>query len=159
MKNIGDITEAIKVLLEDVSYFSDNNFTIERGTPPVTDPNFMPWIGIYRDSVKYNPRSLGIARVNTDTDNWSGLIRVVIMVKDHEVPNLEDAGADLEDAIELHIKNILDTVVGSRTLSDNVEDIKSIEVSYTYERMDEDDVTTMYMYGAVIFLDLEVITS
>jgi uncharacterized protein YkvS len=100
------------------------------------------WIGLYRRSLNYDPRNLGVPPNNYDAD----LSFVVVVQKAHL-----GSGAECEDALEESVKAVLDRMVQvPRTYIDHFSDIV---VEYTYI---ETDRTTMYFQGALIAVTAHV---
>ena len=97
------------------------------------------WIGLYRRSVDYDPRNLGVP-----PNNYEGsLIFNIIVQKTHL-----RSGEQAEDSLEDMVKKVLDRIVQvPRTYVDTFTDIT---VDYTYI---ETDRTTMYFQAALITLE------
>lgn len=100
------------------------------------------WIGIYRRSVDYDPRNLGVA-----PNNYDGTIEFTLVVQRTSMAS----GQDCEDVLEETVKAVLDRVVQiPKTYIDHFSDI---QIDYTYL---ETDRKTMYFQGALITFTAEV---
>ena len=100
------------------------------------------WIGLYRRSIDYDPRNLGVPPNNYEAD-----ITFMVFAQMARLAS----GADCEDALEDFIKKICDRVVQiPRTY---LEHFLNISIEYTYL---EDDRKTMYFQGALIMFEAEV---
>ncbi len=118
--------------------------TITRSEFVNEDPNraINGWIGIYRRSVDYDPRNLGIPPNNFEAD----LSFLVYAQK-----SFLASGEGTEDVLEEFVKSILDRVVQiPRTY---LAHFSSVGVEYTYL---EDERKTMYFQGALITFEAEV---
>jgi hypothetical protein len=115
-------------------------FRISRGEPVNEDAGqaHNGWIGLYRRSVTYEPRNLGVP-----PNNYEGDLVFSIIVQKTDLRS----GQNAEDALEGAVKLILDRIVQvPRTYVDTFTDAS---VEYTYL---ESDRTTMYFQAALITL-------
>jgi len=142
MINVSTIMIQIQDWLRDDVNLHD--FVIERSEFVNEDPGQAAngWIGIYRRSVDYDPRNLGIVPNNYEAD-----LTFMIIVQRTSV----DSGADAEDQLEGSVKAVLDRVV--QLPKDFIEHFSDIIVDYTYL---ESDRKTMYFQGALITFTAEV---
>jgi hypothetical protein len=100
------------------------------------------WIGLYRQSVDYDPRNLGLP-----PNNYEGSLDFIIYVQKAELAS----GSDAEDSLEECVKNVLDRIVQiPRKYIDTFTDIL---VDYTYENVDR---STMHFQGALITMTAHV---
>lgn len=123
-----------------------HDYTISRGEFVNEDAGLAVngWIGVYRRSLDYDPRNLGLPPNNYEAD----LVFDVIVQR----TSLE-SGADCEDALEESVKLVLDRIVQvPKTYIDHIGDIS---VEYTYL---ETDRLTMYFQGALIEFTAHVST-
>jgi hypothetical protein len=94
------------------------------------------WVGVYRRSVDYDPRNLGVPPNNYDAD----LSFSVVVQRSHL-----GSGEECADLLEKSVKTVLDRMVQiDRTYIDHFSDIR---VEYTYL---ETDRKTMYFQGALL---------
>ena len=99
------------------------------------------WIGLYRRSVDYDPRNLGIP-----PNNFRGRLTFDVMVQRTHLRSGEQAEDTLEEATKMVIDRIVQV---PRTYVDHFSDIT---VEYTYI---ESDRTTMYFLAALITMTAE----
>ena len=142
MINVATIMIQLQQWLEDDPAF--HNFAIKRSELVNEDPGLATngWLGIYRRSVDYDPRNLGIA-----PNNYEGTLEFVIIVQRTSL----DSGANAEDILEESVKAVLDRVV--QLPKTYIEHFSNIIVEYTYV---ETDRKTMYFQGALITFTAEV---
>lgn len=154
MRNVADITKVIEKIIHDSPKFAD--FTVLRsGVIPDDNPSSCPWIGIYRREASYDPRSIGYATVSTDTQNWTGQIRLAIVILRTSLNNMQGP-AYAEDELEEDIKNLLELFFSDITLKQSIDLIREVSITYTF---DEYDSEKMHVQGAIVDLLLEVIQS
>jgi len=142
MINVATITKQIQQWLKDDINLS--GYTIERSEFINEDPGRATsgWIGIYRRSVDYDPRNLGVA-----PNNYEGTLDFMVVVQRTSM----ESGADAEDILEKSVKDVLDRVV--QVPRDYIDHFSDIAIDYTYE---ETDRKTMYFQGALITFTAEV---
>ncbi len=100
------------------------------------------WIGLYRRSVDYEPRNLGVT-----PNNYHATLDFVVAVQRTAMAS----GADAEDVLEDSVKKVLDRVVQlPKTYIDHFSDIS---IDYTYL---EAERNTLYHQGALITFTAEV---
>ena len=121
-----------------------DGFTIERSEFVNEDAGRAAngWIGIYRQSVDYDPRNLGVS-----PNNYEGDLDFLVFVQRAVL----SSGAEAEDSLEEDVKNVLDRIVQlPRTYVDHFSDLS---VEYTYQNTDR---STMYFQGALISVTAQV---
>ena len=121
-----------------------DGFIIDRSEFVNEDPGRATngWIGIYRRSVDYDPRNLGVP-----PNNYHGTVDFMVIVQNTSMKS----GADAEDALEASVLKVLERVV--QVPRDYVDHFSDILVDYTYL---ETDRKTMYFQGALITFTAEV---
>ena len=142
MINVATVMEQILQWLKDDSNLQ--TFRIERSEFVNEDASLARngWIGLYRQSVDYDPRNLGVS-----PNNYHGELTFLIFVQRATL----SSGSDAEDNLELDVKNVLDRIVQiPRTYIDTFTDLV---VEYTYQNTDR---TTMYFQGALISVTAQV---
>jgi hypothetical protein len=142
MINVSTITKQIRDWLDDDPAL--DGFTIERSEFLNEDAGkaSQGWIGIYRQTVDYDPRNLGIS-----PNNYHGEVTFLIFVQRAVL----SSGCDAEDALEKDVKTVLDRLVQiPRTHIDHFSDLV---IDYTYQ---ETDRATMYFQGAMITVVAQV---
>ena len=100
------------------------------------------WIGIYRRSVDYEPRNLGVA-----TGNFEGDVTFTIIVQRSSL----ESGEACEDSLEDSVKKVLDRI--NLMPKTYIYHFSDIVIDYTYL---ESDRKTMYFQGALITFTAEV---
>lgn len=141
MINASTIMEQFKQWLQDD--IDLQGFTISRAEPVNEDAGLANngWIGLYRRSVDYDPRNLGVP-----PNNYRGsLVFNVVVQKTHL-----RSGEEAEDALEEATKKVIDRLVQvPRTYVDHFSDVV---VDYTYI---ESNRTTMYFLASLITMTAE----
>lgn len=122
-----------------------SGFAFTRGEFVNEDPGAAVngWIGIYRRSVMYDPRNLGVP-----SNNFAATLIFDVVV---QRTNLK-SGADAEDALEASTKHVLDRLVSIP--KDYIYFYKDLRVDYAYI---ETDRRTMYFQGALITATAELL--
>jgi hypothetical protein len=143
--NFAAITKAIKVQLEEHPGLADFK-GIDRGDYINTDESRTPWVGIYRDDVDIDPRTLG-----KGANNWTVHPTIRIWVQAHG-ENGEEAEDELCDALQ----RVLTALIADLTFGGTVEMIKSFRVQFTYM---EKESETLNFQWAIITLVCEVRSS
>lgn len=142
MINVATIMAQLQEWLEDDAELDGH--VVERSEFVNEDPGraVSGWIGLYRRSIDYAPRNLGVA-----PNNYEGTLDFMVIV---QRTNLR-SGADAEDDLEDSVKKVLDRVVQlPKTYIDHFSDIN---IEYTYL---ETERNTMYHQGALITFTAEV---
>jgi hypothetical protein len=142
MINVSTIMAQVQEWLQDDIKL--DGFIVERSEFVNEDPGRAAngWIGIYRRSVDYDPRNLGVT-----PNNYHGTLDFMVVVQRTSMKS----GADAEDALEESVLHVLERVV--QIPRDYVDHFSDILVDYTYL---ESDRTTMYFQGALITFTAEV---
>jgi hypothetical protein len=140
-----DITKAIVAAFTDDPAF--NAWTIGRSEYVNEDHAMTPWLGVYRQEMDYSPETLG-----EGPDYWTAVITVRLIV---QAANLA-GGEQCEDDLEGYVKDVLTKILADTTLSNTIDMVNDIKISYSYIAEDEE---TVYFQAALITLTLEVSTS
>jgi hypothetical protein len=142
MINVSTITKQIKSWLESSTDLTEFEVTRSEFVNEDAGKATSGWIGIYRRTVDYDPRNLGIP-----PNNYEGEVVIDIVIQRSSLKSGEDA----EDRLEDSIKKVLDRIVQiPKTFIDSFIDLT---VDYTYI---EDERTTMYFQGALVSLTVNV---
>lgn len=142
MINVATIMQQVLEWLQDDPEL--DGFTIERSELVNEDAGKASagWIGLYRRTVDYDPRNLGVA-----PNNYHGELTFMLFVQ----RAIMASGAEAEDALEDDVKKVLDRLVQlPRT---HVDTFTDLVIDYTYQ---ETDRTTMYFQGALITVTAQV---
>lgn len=111
-----------------------------------TDPASCPWIGVYRQPIEFDPRTLG-----SGAKNWLAKSSVVIVCQAHADggEKTEDVLAELVDAV---LDAIIDDVHFTYKGTSRVEMVTGFRVEWTYQRTDS---STLDFQEANIVIDFE----
>lgn len=142
MINVSTIMQQFLEWLEDDPNLE--GYRISRGEPVNEDAGLARtgWIGLYRRSVDYDPRNLGVP-----PNNYEGTLIFSIIIQRAHL----GSGSESEDALEEAVKHTLDRIVQvPRTYVDTFTDIT---VDYTYI---ESDSTTMFFQSALVTLEAQI---
>lgn len=146
--NVGAIAKALQLQIQndfEVSSFLKSE--VVRGDYINEDPNNTPWIGVYRGTVRYVPRTLGVS-----ARNWEPSPEIRVVIQDTNFISAENC----EDALEEHIKLVIDAIFKDTTIGGTVDMINEINVEYLYNETDREST---YFQTAIITLKLEVATA
>jgi len=147
MINFNDITKAIEEILN--SDPEINNFMNRKdvvvGEIINYDPNQTPWIGVYRGTVKYEPRTLG------SMGNWEGSPSVKIIVQATDIRS----ASQCEESLEQYVQHIINAMLADTTLNGTVDIITSFDVEQGYI---ETERASIHFQGASITFNMEVAT-
>ena len=142
MINVATIMAQLQQWLKDDVNLA--GYTIQRSEFINEDPGrAVPgWIGIYRRSIDYDPRNLGVP-----PNNYQGALDFLVVVQRTSM----ESGEACEDILEKSTKDVLDRVV--QIPRDHIDHFSDISIDYTYL---ETDRTTMYFQGALITFTAEI---
>lgn len=142
MINASTITEQIQNWLETHSDFA--NYVVTRSDFLNEDPGRATngWIGIYRRSLNYDPRNLGVPPNNYEAD-----FDFMVIVQKTSILS----GADCEDKLEESVKLVLDRIV--QIPKTYIAHFSDISIEYTYL---ETERTSLYFQGALILFTAEL---
>lgn len=92
------------------------------------DPANAPWIGVYRQPIDFDPRTLG-----NGAKNWLAKTSVVIVCQTHA-----DGGEKSEDALASLVDAVLDAIVDNLHFNydgaERVEMITGLKVEWDYQK-------------------------
>lgn len=147
MINFNDITKAVETILNDNidvrNFMSSKPVTI--GEVINYDPNQVPWIGIYRGKVNYEPRTLG------SMNNWEASPSIKIIVQHADMRS----ASKCEEVLEDYVKKIVTAILEDTTLNNTVDIITDFNVEQGYI---ETERSTVHFQGASITFNMEVAT-
>lgn len=98
------------------------------------------WVGLYMDTVAYEPRTLG-----RGTTNWQFQVSIKIIVQASHAADPEIA----HERLEGYMESVLNVLFKDITLSNQVEKLDQLDIEYATS---EDDASTMKFEGAIISL-------
>lgn len=146
MNEPAEISRKIVEVLESSLALAQVETTIERGELVNEDPDRAPWIGIYRERVRYDPRSLG-----NHGRSWRAAPTFVLVFQETDW----SSGETCEDKLDSLIRYGLDAIVAEPTLRSAIGMLTSIDVEYIYKMEDEDRI---YFQWAKVTLSADVRT-
>jgi hypothetical protein len=140
MIDLSKITKAVQEMLES----SLVGYVIVRNEPRNEDPNVAAsgkgWIGIYRGSNNYSPRTTG-------SRPWGAVVEVIVEVQTASMRSGEEAEDRLQ-AAEQEVMNVLDA---DKKLKETVDMTVGYEINY-----DINASSQMYYQAAIITVKAEV---
>jgi hypothetical protein len=109
------------------------------------DPNLAVngWVGIYMDTVAFGPRTIGMGDRNWE---FTYTFRLLIQSVDYEY------GRSAHQKLEGYVKDVLDVVLGDKTLQANVEILTEGSVTY---RFVEEIRESMHFEAALVTLQFD----
>lgn len=145
MLDMSKITAAIVKQLKADPELIKLNANISRNRYINMNPDNTPWIGVYKNNVKYDPRSLG--RHSTSFKAAPDL-RIVA-----QMGGLDEVA--VEDNLELLVQRTLNALWADPTFYNQVDMITGFDIQYSFE---ESNSEAQYFQWAVISVKLEVST-
>lgn len=101
------------------------------------------WVGLYMDTVALSPRTIG-----TGDRNWNFVYSFYVMVQAVDY----DEGRKAHEKLEGYVTDVLDVILGDKTLGNHVE--RLIDGSVTY-RFVEEVRETMHFEAALLTLKFD----
>lgn len=145
--DVSTVSAALKALLLAHPEVGGQGVTIERGARPNEELQASGWIGIYRQSVRLEPRTLG-----TDAGSRRQYVELVLLVQEQHAMS----GEDCEDKLESLLQRTMGAILSDGSLGGTVDMVGEIEVRYTdYLR---NDSTSMYVQTAALYVPGIVMT-
>lgn len=146
--DVSSVTRALETLLLNTQSLTP--CTVCRGEPINRDPNACPWIGIYRRQHDYVPRTLG---KGSGHRQFTGDIVLIVQETD------TTSGGDCEDLLDGKVKDVLDAIFTDPTISQAVDMVNEVKVTYSYDTDGDEDEFNHYFQTAFIQLTLEASTT
>ena len=146
MINRATVSKAIVALLQDkLPPTTDNGegYTVERADFAETNPDAAPWIGVYRDGVKYDPATLGDGARNLHAE---ALFRIIVMASSPV------GGADCEDQLMEYEVDVLTALRTDCTLGGTVDMVTGLGVDDSFDEFVAD---SLHVQFAIITLTAE----
>lgn len=145
MLKISQVTSAIVKQLREtpglVALVPDSE-RIVRAEYVNVDPANTPWIGVYREPVEINPRTLG-----RGGKNWQAKTSVLIVAQ-----AFNDGGEKTEDTLSELVDAVLDALRRDLTFGGNVELITGFNIDWSFRRTDSDK---MDFQQAIIMVEFD----
>lgn len=132
--NVATITEAVVQLLRDAM----PGVNVSRAEEINELPHLCPWVGVYRSSVSFPPRTLGLGTGFRDQS-----VELILVVQQAD----GSSGAECEDLLEKLIGDTVSTVLSSPSLGGSVLVVDDVNIRYSsYEKRD-----SVYFQTATIY--------
>jgi len=147
MINLSTILKALQAQLSsnvDVTEIFKKD-KITRGQYINNDPSRCPWLGIYRGTTDFEPRTLG------SVNNWEAFPKAKIIVQAISYKSGEQA----EELLEGYVEAVMDAVLTDTSIGNTVDMVTGMQVEYGYN---EEVRETVYFQSAIITFNLEVAT-
>ena len=145
MLDMSKITAALVDQLKNDSELTQLGASISRNRYLNENPENTPWIGVYKNNVPYDTRTLG--RHNT---SWKASPDLRIVVQQGGLDEIV-----VEDKLENLIKRVLDAVWTDSTFDSEVDMVTGLDVQYSFQETNSED---QYFQWAIISVKLEVST-
>ena len=143
--NVAEVTAALVEQIKNhpgcIGVFSD----VQRGEYINKEPGLTPWCGIYRESVSFEPWSLG---------NHSRSLKCTVVVNLVIQASGKD-GPDTEDKLEDAISRVMKALQSDLTVRNTVDMIKLSSILYSYEETKSESIDFQW---AFLTLNLETRT-
>ena len=147
MLNISNILSAVANQLWNTPEIQSQGYPkINIVEPLNTNPDLLPWIGLYPGNINYEPRTLGRHARNREA---TIIYRIVTQIAGYK------SGEENFAELELKVKSVLDALLSDPTYDNAVEMTNGIEVVYGLE---ESDRETVYFQQAIISVTTVITT-
>lgn len=125
--NLSKVTEAAKEQLKNNAVLISKKAIVKRGEYINMDPDLAvdsPWIGVYKSTAVYDPRTLG-----QHSQSWDGLIALKIVVQAAHGAD----GSKCEERLADWEAKTLDALWADPTLGGTVDMLVDMSAEYSYE--------------------------
>jgi len=146
MINVSDITKALKNIFDNNATMIKEGFTIERSEYVNLDEGRCPWIGIYKNTNKTDPATLGV-----HNSSWSSEITLKLIIQASHL----NSGAECEDRLDRYLKQVKDAIWTEPTIGGYVEMVTGFDIEYLFEETESEEA---YFQWAIINVTLEART-
>ncbi len=120
--NVGEVTSAVVQMFEEHPDIGQSNVTVERSTEPTEDPGTEGWVGVFKGSVTFPPRTLGYG---------SGYREQIIRLAASVRMSGFETGEDGETALENLVQKVVSCLLSDCTLRGTVLELsEDFEVQY-----------------------------
>lgn len=144
MINVAEIAKATVEVLKAWPALSDVK-AFERCEYVNVDADRLPWIGVYRGTVDYDPHTMG-----PGSRSWRAVLQQRIAIQE-----VDKRGERAEDKLEQRIQQVLEALIANLNLNGTVDIITSFRREPGYVETDRD---TMYFQSDEIIITAEVRT-
>lgn len=145
MIDVADITEAIASALRSnpgVRKLISDPERITRGEYVNRDPANAPWLGVYRQPIKFAAKTLGAG-----PGSWQLESTVLVLAQAHA-----DGGQAAEDELCDLVDAVLTALIGDLTFGGTIGTVRGINVEWSYQKTDSD---TLDFQEAMIIVNFE----
>ena len=105
------------------------------------DPNKTPWIGVFRDSIRHAPRTLG-------HNQWRSEMTFKIVVQAASF----ESGEDCQILLDSYVREVTASILSDLTFSGAVDMTTLASVDYNYVETDRE---SLYYQSAIITVESE----
>jgi len=119
--NTSTITTAVQTLLRAALPYAQGELIVERAEPINAVPGRCPWVGIYRQSVRAVPRTLGLS---------SGYRRQEVSLALVMTESSSQSGELCEEKLEELVQNVLSAVLSDESLLGTVDSLGDVHTIY-----------------------------
>lgn len=146
--DVHEVTEAIEQTLKENVDLIEIGLEVEIGEQINEDPNRCPWVGVYRQGIRYPSRALGAG-----SGYRQQRIALVLVLQHANLNSGSECSRQLEDLI----KKVMSAVLSDESLRGKVDILDEVEVSYTNYNFDKENGFFMQT-AAVQFVGLVNVT-
>lgn len=126
--NVSEITRSVYEILRDDPTIGGAGVLIERSGEIQKVPTVSGWVGIYRDSVSYPPRTLGLG-----TGYRNQLIRLFLLLHESD----PTSGEECEDRLESLLQRVVSALLSNESLKGTVDTLDEFSVvQQSYDKQD-----------------------
>lgn len=146
MIDVAEITEAVRQKLltfPAVRALISDSERITRGEYVNRDAAVTPWLGVYRQPVKFSAKNLG-----NGPGSWEVKSRITILAQAHA-----DGGKEAEDVLCDLVDAVLDALIQDLSFGGTVGTVREISIEWSFE---ETESETMDFQHALIHVDFEL---
>lgn len=119
--NVSEITSAIEGMLNDATDVGQVGVLIERSAEERLTPTAHGWVGIYRDSISYPPRTLGMGSGYRMQE-----IRLFLTLQETD----PTSGDECEDRLEALLQKVVGVLLSDPSLRGTVSTLDAFTVTY-----------------------------
>jgi hypothetical protein len=129
--NVGDVTAALVAMLEEHPMIGNAGVTVDRSTEPPEDPGTSGYVGVFKGSMRFVPKTLG-----RGTGYREQNIRLALSIR---MSGFED-GEEGEIALENLVVQVVSCLLSDTTLRGTVDNLgNDFEVQYPLLKDKEDE--------------------
>jgi len=141
MINLNTVSKALFDQISNYDSVVDLNPIMCHGEFVGVDPSRTPWIGVFRDSIRHVPRTLG-------HNQWSTSMTFKVVI---QAASLE-SGEDCQIMLDYYIQEVTAAILSDLTFGGAVDMTTLANVEYNYV---ESERETLYYQSAIITIESE----